>query len=100
MTQRRRFGKEFKAKVALEAIRGEKTLNEIASIFEIHPNQVAIWKKQALERLPEAMADGRSKDSREQKSVDEDSLHKKIGKQAIEIDYLKKKLHQLGLLNE
>lgn len=100
MAQRRRFGKEFKAKVALEAIRGDKTLNEIASIFEIHPNQVVLWKKQALERLPEAMADGRTRDGREQKPVDEDSLHKKIGKQAIEIDYLKKKLHQLGLLNE
>ncbi len=100
MAQRRRFGKDFKAKVALEAIRGERTLNEIASIFEIHPNQVALWKKQALERLPEAMADGRTKKSREKNPVDEDFLHKKIGQQSIEIDYLKKKLRQLGLLNE
>ena len=55
------------------------------------PNQIAIWKKQALERLPGAMAGGRNKDGREPKPVDEDSLHRKSGKQGIEIDYLKKK---------
>jgi transposase-like protein len=58
MTQHRHFGKDFKAKVAIEAIKGEKTLNEIASLYEVHPNQVSQWKKLALEKLPEAMADG------------------------------------------
>ncbi len=51
MAQRRHFGKGFKAKVAIEAIKGEKTINEIASMYEVHPNQVSKWKKQALERL-------------------------------------------------
>jgi putative transposase len=100
MAQHRHFGKDFKAKVAIEAIKGEKTLNEIASIYEVHPNQVAQWKKLALEKLPEAMADGRSKEARQVQPVDEEKLHQKIGQQAIEIDFLKKKLRQLGLLNE
>ena len=100
MAQHRRFGKDFKAKVAIEAIKGEKTLNEIASLYEVHPNQVAQWKKLALEKLPEAMADGRSKEARQGQPVDEEKLHQKIGQQAIEIDFLKKKLRQLGLLNE
>jgi len=100
MAQHRHFGKDFKAKVAIEAIKGEKTLNEIASMYEVHPNQVAQWKKLAIEKLPEAMADGRSKEVRQVQPVDEEKLHQKIGQQAIEIDFLKKKLRQLGLLNE
>ena len=56
MTQRRNLGKAFKAKVAIEAIKGEKTINEIASIYEVHPTQIRQWKKQALEKLPDAMA--------------------------------------------
>lgn len=100
MAQHRYFGRDFKAKVALEAIRGEKTINEIASMYEVHPNQVSQWKKLAIEKLPDAMADGRSKDVRQAKPVDEEVLHRKIGQQAIEIDFLKKKLRQLGLLNE
>ena len=100
MAQHRHFGKDFKAKIAIEAIKGEKTLNEIASMYEVHPNQVSQWKKLALEKLPEAMADGRSKEARQVQPVDEEKLHQKIGQQAIEIDFLKKKLRQLGLLNE
>ncbi|MDT8303253.1 MAG: transposase [Sedimentisphaerales bacterium] len=98
MSQRRKFGTAFKAKVAIEAIKGEKTINEIASIYEVHPNQVSLWKKQALEKLPEAMADGRTKQARDSKPIDEEKLHQKIGQQAVEIDFLKKKLRQLGLL--
>ena len=100
MAQHRHFGKDFKAKIAIEAIKGEKTVNEIASMYEVHPNQVSQWKKLALEKLPEAMADGRSKEARQVQPIDEEKLHQKIGQQAIEIDFLKKKLRQLGLLNE
>jgi transposase-like protein len=100
MTQRRNLGKAFKAKVAIEAIKGEKTINEIASIYEVHPTQIRQWKKQALEKLPDAMADGRGKQARNSKPVDEEKLHQKIGQQAVEIDFLKKKLRQLGLLED
>lgn len=90
MSQRRRFDAAYKARVAVEAIKGEKTLNEIASQYEVHPNQVSQWKKQALEHLPEIMADGRTKAVRDSQPLDEDPLHRKIGQQAIEIDFLKK----------
>ena len=90
MAQRRKFGKALKAKVALEAIKEVKTVNEIASIYEVHPNQVSLWKKQALEKLPDAMADGRSKLARDKKPIEEEKLHQKIGQQVVEIDFLKK----------
>jgi transposase-like protein len=60
MAKRRHCGKEFKARVALEAIKGLKTVNQIAGEFEVHANQVSLWKKQAIENLPNAMADGRT----------------------------------------
>jgi transposase-like protein len=97
MAQRRNFGKGFKAKVAIEAIKGERTVNEIASMYEVHPNQVSKWRKQAMERLPDAMADGRAKESRDTQAITEEKLHQKIGQQAVEIDFLKKTLRRLGL---
>jgi transposase-like protein len=99
MAQRRNFGKDFKAKVAVEAIRGQKTINEIASIYGIHPSMVNKWKKLALERLPELMED-RHSNKQQDRNFDEARLHQKIGQMAVEIDFLKKKLMQLGLQNE
>jgi len=99
MAQRRNFGKDFKAKVAVEAIRGEKTINEIASIYGIHPSVVNKWKKLVLERLPEVMEDKHS-NKQQDRDFDEARLHQKIGQMAVEIDFLKKKLVQLGLQNE
>ncbi len=78
----------------------KRRFNEIASAYEVHPHQVRQWKKQALEKLPEAMADSRTKGARRSQSVDEENLHQKIGRQAVEIDFLKKKLRQLGLLED
>ena len=59
MAQRKHHGGAFKARVAVEAIAGHKTVNEIASAYEIHPSQVAKWKAEALARLPEVLSDGR-----------------------------------------
>jgi transposase len=79
MAQHRHFGKDFKAKVAIEAIKSEKTIKEIASLYEVHPNQVSQWKMLEIEKLPEAMSDGRGKESRQVYPIDEEKLHQKIG---------------------
>jgi transposase-like protein len=100
MAQRRSFSAALKAKVAIEAIRGQKTLNEIASQYEVHPNRVWQWRKLALEKLAEVMADGRGSQSTIKQVVDVEKLHEKIGRQAVEIDFLKKKLRQLDMLDE
>ena len=87
---RKTFSASFKAKAAIEAIRGDKTLNEIASDLGIHPNQLGQWKRQALEGLPEVFTDGRSK--RVKDHADErDRLYQQIGKLQYELEWLKKK---------
>jgi transposase-like protein len=58
--QRKIYSADFKAKVALAAIKGQQTINEIASSFGVHPNQVMQWKKQALEALPDSFSERRA----------------------------------------
>ena len=58
MTKRRRFTDQFKAKVALEALRGDRTIQEIAAKHQVHPNQVSMWKRQAMEGLADVFAKG------------------------------------------
>jgi transposase-like protein len=95
--KRRRHDPEFKARVALEAIKGVRTIQEIAKEYEIHPVQVSEWKKAMLERAPSVFGPG-SKDAAASDFEDERSkLHAKIGQQAVEIDFLAKKSRQLGL---
>lgn len=91
---RRRHDGAFKAKVALEAIKGEKTLSEVGSQYGVHPLQVAKWKKQALEELPLALADKRGSRKNEDPSVDD--LYRQIGKLQVEVEWLKKKSRQLS----
>ena len=80
---RRNHGAVFKAKVALEAIKGEQTLVELSERFQVHPNQIAEWKKQLLERAAEVF-------DREKKPMGPDvkELHAKIGQLAMENDFL------------
>lgn len=80
---------QFKARVAVEAIAGHKTVNEIATEYGIHPSQVNKWKKQALERLPEAFPDGRGGNNGWQEEV-ESRLYQQIGRLTMELEYLKK----------
>ena len=94
MAQRKRYSAQFKARVALEGIREQKTINEIAAAYEVHPNQVSKWKKELLKRLPDLFADGRSK--KEQQGKDNEAgLYQQIGQLTMEVEYLKKKLGQL-----
>jgi len=87
---RRTHDAGFKAKVALEAIKGEKTVAEISSKYGIHPNQIGKWKKEVLERLPE-LFNGKMKKA--DKTADElqSELYQQIGQLKVELDWLKKK---------
>jgi len=85
--KRNRFSKEFKAKVALEAIKGQRTINEIASEFEVHPSQVNTWKKQALEGLSEVF-DRANPKGEEALQKEKDKLFQKVGQLQIEVGRL------------
>ena len=92
---RKTFSSEFKAKVALEAIKGYKSMNEIAKEYEVHPNAVGNWKKEVLESLPEIFNHQRGPRA-EVNSELIDQLYKQIGKQQVELDWLKKKLNTVA----
>ena len=91
---RRKFTKEFKAKVALEAIKGQRTLSELAAEYDIHPNQIGIWKKKLLEVAPEVFGHGKDREA-ERAKEERDRLYKKVGQLQIEVDWLKKKTGHL-----
>jgi transposase-like protein len=92
--KRRTFTAGLKAKVALAAIRGEGTLAELAGRFGVHPNQVAVWKKQVIDGMPESLSDGR-KDKAKQDKDHEARLYQQIGQLQFELDWLKKKSEEL-----
>ena len=94
---RRNHSPTFKAKVALDAIRGEKTLAELAKLHDVHPNQITDWKSQLLERA--AGVFGAEPAVADEAKVDLKALHAKIGQQALEIDFLSGALGKVGLLS-
>ena len=91
-SKRKSFSKEFKAKVALEAIRGISTTAEIALRHKVHPNQITKWKKQLLENAASLFADGRLKTIKEDDGPLKDRLYQQIGQLQFELDWLKKKV--------
>lgn len=89
MKTRRRFTAEFKAKVALEAIRGERTISELATKHQLHPNQITQWKRQAIENLAKAF-DDKTSDVQVGREAEVTKLHAKIGQLVVERDFLAK----------
>jgi len=85
------FTSQQKAQVALAAIRGEKTISQIASLYEVHPTQIQAWRKQVLSVLPEIFSDKRKKENQTQDQLINE-LYKTVGQRDIELEWLKKKL--------
>ena len=91
MVGRRRFTADFKARVALEALRGDKTVQEIAAKHKVHPNQVSTWKRQAIDGLGAVFSNGADRAGRDHDAEVHD-LHAKIGELTVERDFLAKGL--------
>lgn len=92
---RRNHSPAFKAKVALAAIRGDKTLAELAQQFDVHPNQITQWRSQLLENAADAFGATESTPP----PVDVKALHAKIGELTLENDFLEGALSKAGLLS-
>ena len=88
--QRRQFSEQFKFKVALEAAKGLRTVNEIASDYDVHPNQVSTWKKRLLEEGSGVFSRKRTRAQRDQ-AEQEAALYEQIGRLKMELEWLKKK---------
>jgi transposase-like protein len=94
MTTRKQYSAAFKARVALDAIRGEKTLSQLGSQYKVHPIQIAKWRKSAIEQLPDLFVDGRTKKGAVAETGN-DALYEEIGRLKVELDWLKKKVGML-----
>lgn len=93
---RKTFSKEFKAKVALEALKGEQTVAQLAAAHGVHPTQINAWKKQALDGLPELFGRASGPDT-QALEAQQDRLYQQIGKLQVEVEWLRKKSKALGL---
>ena len=93
--KRRNHSPEFKAKVAIAAVRGDKTLAELAQQFDVHPNQITDWKAQLLERSAAVFGEKAAKES----GPDIQTMQAKIGELTLENDFLDKALSKAGLLS-
>lgn len=89
--KRRQHEAELKARVALAALKGDKTINEIAALFEVHPSLVTVWRKRALVELPRLFSEQAAKGAAEVEAK-ETRLYEQIGRLKVELDWLKKKL--------
>ena len=94
---RRTHSAAFKAKVAMAAVKGERTLAELAQQFDVHPNQITEWKRQLQERAADVFGAGDTASSEPQ--VDLKELHAKIGQLTLENDFLSGALNKAGLLS-
>jgi len=93
-SMRKQYEASFKAKVALEALKGEKTMAQLASEYDVHPNQIGRWKTELLEKLPELFSDRRKRVDKDREET-EAELYRQIGQLKVELDWLKKKSQKL-----
>jgi transposase len=99
--KRRQYSPEFKAKIALAAIRGEKTLSELAAQYEIHPAMLNTWKRQLLENASSLFDQGKSANKAQSDvKAENDELYRQIGKLKVERDFLAERSAKLGVLPE
>lgn len=89
-TQRNNYSPEFKAKVALEALKEQQTLAEVGASYGVHPTLVADWKRQLRQALPQVFTDRRQKPDRSAEEL-QAQLYQQIGQLKVELDWLKKK---------
>jgi transposase len=89
MKTRRRFSAEFKAKVALEALKGHQTVAELATKHELHPTQITAWKREAIEKLAKVF-DDKGTEIQANRDAEVTKLHAKIGQLVVERDFLAK----------
>lgn len=93
---RKQFSNEFKAKVVLEALKGEETIAQLSSEYGVHASQINTWKQPAREKLPELF--GRPSGMDEQRrEAEQDRRYQQIGRLQVEVDWLRKKSKALGL---
>lgn len=90
MSTRRKFSKDFKAKVVLEALKERETLESLAKKYELQPTQISLWKSQAMNNFSALFSQEKDKDK--ENEVDVQQLYAQIGKLQIQNDFLKKKL--------
>ena len=93
--KRRRFSSEFKFCVALEAVKGQRTLSELSSEYSVHPNQVSQWKRQLLESGADVFSQNGAKEQRDQQAV-QTELYEQIGRLKMELEWIKKKSAQFA----
>lgn len=87
---RKRHNGAFKAKVALEAVKAEKTISEISSEYGVHPSQIRQWRRQLLDELPSIFTEKKKKAEKDRDEL-EAELYRQIGQLKVELDWLKKK---------
>jgi putative transposase len=93
--KRRQHSGEFKARVALAALRGEKTVNELASEYGVHPVQIAQWKRAVQDEAPRLLSSHRGRRTKEEETL-KATLYQQIGQLKVEVDWLKKKVGLVG----